>query len=330
MDIGERATNSAGHAGPVHVVKKIFRIVAILFVVFSIGSSSGRAAEGGYSNYIPGTYGDFAAATEPPTKFTIRNDFYYYGADGDASVRSGAVEADAEFTVFMNLVTLLYKPEVEIVGAHYAFGALVPAVVYVDIDARVRVGPLEVKRNDDVVDFGDLTLIPGILFWNYENFHFTLAEFIVTPTGRYDSDDLANSGLNYWTFDTNVAATYLNEDTGQDYSINLGYNYNTKNTDTNYRTGQEFHLDYFLNQFLSESFAIGLHGFYLKQVTGDRGSGAALGDFKGEAAGVGPALLWSTRLFGRDVSFIAKWLHEFHAERRLEGDHVFASIAIGF
>ena len=309
---------------------RTLQTLAISFVVCTTGAGFAWAAEGGYSNYIPGTYGDFAAAVEPSTKFTIRNDLYYYGADGDASVRSGLVEAGADFSVFMNLTTLLYKPDVEIAGAHYAFGALVPAVVSVDIDARVRVGPLEVKRQDDVVGFGDLTLIPGIVFWNYGDFHFTLAEYIVTPTGRYDSDDLANSGLNYWTFDTNAAATYLNEDTGQDYSINVGYNYNTKNTDTNYRTGQEFHLDYMLNQFLPESLAIGVQGFYLKQVTGDRGSGASLGDFQGEAAGIGPAVLWNARLFDREVSFIAKWLHEFHAERRLEGDHVFASIAIGF
>ena len=330
MEVGIRATNSAGHVGLEHAVTKTPHTLAISFMVCTIGAGSGWAAEGGYSNYIPGTYGDFAAAVEPSTKFTIRNDLYYYGADGDASVRSGVVEAGADFSVFMNLTTLLYKPDVEIVGAHYALGALVPAVVHVDIDARVRVGPLEVKREDDVVGFGDLTLIPGILFWNYGNFHFTLAEYIVTPTGRYDSDDLANSGLNYWTFDTNAAATYLNEDTGQDYSINVGYNYNTKNTDTKYRTGQEFHLDYMLNQFLSESLAIGVQGFYMKQVTGDRGSGASLGDFQGEAAGIGPAVLWSTQLFDRDVSFIAKWLHEFHADRRLEGDHVFVSVAIGF
>jgi hypothetical protein len=304
--------------------------LAISVVVVSIGAGSARAAEGGYSNYLPGTYGDFAAAVEPPTKFTIRNDLYFYEADGDTALVSGLLELDADISFIANLTTLLYKPDVEIVGAHYAFGALVPGVVYADIDARIRLGPFEVKQKDDVVGFGDLTLIPGILFWNHENFHFTLAEYIVTPTGGYDSDDLANSGLNYWTFDTNVAATYLNEDTGQDYSINVGYTYNTKNTDTNYRTGQEFHLDYMLNQFLSESFAIGIQGFYLKQVTGDRGSGARLGSFKGEAAGIGPAVLWSTELFGHEVSFIAKWLYEFHAERRLKGNHVITSFVISF
>jgi hypothetical protein len=55
-----------------------------------------------------------------------------------------------------------------------------------------------------------------------------------------------------------------------------------------------------------------------------------VGDFKAEAAGVGPAVLWSTKRFGREVTFIAKWLHEYHAERRIEGDHVFVSFALSF
>jgi hypothetical protein len=124
--------------------------------------------------------------------------------------------------------------------------------------------------------------------------------------------------------------TYLNEKTGQDYSVNIGYNYNTENSDTDYQTGEEIHIDYMVNQFFSESWAIGLHGFYLKQISGDSGDGAILGDFKAEAAGVGPAVLWNTRSFGREVTFIAKWLHEFDAERRIEGDHIFASFAMSF
>jgi hypothetical protein len=68
----------------------------------------------------------------------------------------------------------------------------------------------------------------------------------------------------------------------------------------------------------------------LKQVTGDSGDGALLGSFKGEATGIGPALLWNTKVGGSDVSFIAKWLYEYHAERRIEGNHFMLSFALGF
>ena len=309
-------------------VKKFLAFLISLSLLY-ISTVSAQAAEGGYSNYIPGTYGDFAAAVEPPTKFTVRNDIYYYQADGARSVRSGLIEADADLEFIMDFLTLLYKPDVEILGAHYAFGVFIP-IVHADIDTGIRLGNLQVRRQDDTFGLGDLTLIPGIFFWNHGNFHFALAEYIVAPTGEYDTGDLANTGLNYWTFDTDVTVTYLNEKTGQDYSINIGYNYNTENSDTDYQTGQELHIDYMINQFLSESWAVGIHGFYLKQVTGDSGDGAILGDFKAEAAGVGPALLWNPKRFDQKITFVVKWLHEYDTERRVEGDHIFGSFAMSF
>lgn len=309
-------------------MKKIITLVISVSLLI-LNTVAAQAAEGGYSNYVPGTYGDFAAAVEPSTKLTIRNDIYYYNADEKKSIRSGLLEAEAEVDFLMDFLTILYKPDVEIFGAHYAFGIFIP-FGQVDIDATVNIGDKQMRRQDDTFGLGDVTLIPAVLFWNHGNFHFTLAEYIVTPTGKYDEDDLANVSLNYWTFDTDVAVTYLNLETGQDYSVNIGYNYNTENTDTEYQTGQEIHIDFMINQFLSESWAVGIQGFYLKQLTGDSGDGAILGDFKAEVAGVGPALLWTTKIKDQEVSFIAKWLHEYHKERRLEGDHVYVSFAMGF
>lgn len=304
--------------------------------VFGVGLALGagllvaadaNAAEGGYSNYIPGTYGDFAMAVEPEARLTLRNDVYAYSADGDGSVRSGVIEAEADANFLANFTTLLYKPEVELLGASYAFGVFVP-IIYADLDVSLRVGPLTLNRQDDKLGLGDIALIPMMLFWNQGNFHMSFAQFIVMPTGGYDEDDFANTGLNYWSFDSNFALTYLDPDTGRDWSFNIGHIYNTENDDTDYQTGRELHLDVALNQFLSESVAVGIHGFYLKQITGDSGSGAILGDFEAEAAGIGPALLWSKQFGKRNVTFIAKWLHEFDAENRLEGDHFFASFVM--
>ena len=38
--------------------------------------------------------------------------------------------------------------------------------------------------------------------------------------------------------------------------------------------------------------------------------------------------MWATRFCEQDVTFIAKWLHEFDAENRLEGDHAYVSVAM--
>jgi hypothetical protein len=257
----------------------------------------------------------------------LRNDIYFYDASTSRSVRAGNLEVGTELDFLMNFTTLVYKPELELFGAQFAAGVFIP-LVDLELDTSLSIGDTLVSASDSATGLGDIVLIPLLLYWNSGNIHTSVAQFIVTPTGDYDVDNLINNGLNYWSFDTNFALTYLNPETGRDFSFNIGHIYNTKNDDTNYQTGQELHLDVAFNQFLSETFAVGIQGFYLKQITGDSGSGALLGDFKAEEAGVGPALLWSTQIGDQGVSFIAKWLHEFHAENRLEGDHVFLSFAL--
>jgi hypothetical protein len=303
--------------------------MVFVLIVFTLAASQVFAAEGGYSNYIPGFYGDVALSVAPPDGLSIRNDIYLYSADGGASARAGRVEVSVDISLVYDFLTFLYKPGIEVFGAQYAFGAGL-SFGKVDIEGKIQSGGLPVNFEDDNTGIGDVTLIPAILYWNSGNFHFSLAEYIVTPTGEYDKDNIANIGLNYWTFETDFSVTYLNEKTGQDYSLVLGYNYNTENDDTNYQTGQEIHVDFILNQFLSESLAVGINGFYLKQITGDSGAGAVLGDFKSEAAGIGPAIMWMPKRFNGKAAFIAKWINEFDAEYRLEGDHVFVSFAMSF
>jgi hypothetical protein len=301
--------------------------LALVCLVAAIPNSGTWAAEGGYSNYIPGTYGDFAMALAPGETWTLRNDLYFYEASSTRSVRSGNLVLGADLEFLMNFTTLLYKPGIEVFGAQFATGVFVP-LVDLDIDASLSSGGMSINASDNASGVGDITFIPLVLFWNKGNIHTSFAQYIIAPTGDYSTSNLINNGLNYWSFDTNFALTYLNPETGRDLSFNIGHIYNTENDDTGYQTGQEIHLDVAFNQFLSETFAVGLHGFYLKQITGDSGTGSILGDFKAEAAGIGPALLWATRIGDQDVSFIAKWLHEVHAKNRLEGDHLFLSFAL--
>jgi hypothetical protein len=297
----------------------------LIFIV--LGHTQASAAEGGYSNYIPGTYGDFGMAIAPTETWTLRNDVYSYGADIDESVRSGTIEVGADLDFLVNMTTLLYKSELLLFGGQYAAGVLVP-LMDAEIESTVDLGPINLEVKDSASGLGDIALIPIALYWNEGKYYWSFSHLIVTPTGSYDVDNGINTSLNYWSFDTNFALTYLNEETGRDLSFNFGHIYNTENDETDYQTGQELHLDVVLNQFLSDSFAIGLQGFYLKQITGDSGRGATLGDFKAEAAGIGPALLWSRDIGKQNVTFIAKWLHEFHAENRLEGDHFYLSFVL--
>jgi hypothetical protein len=303
------------------------RLLVVCCVTLVLAVDETTAAEGGYSNYIPGSYGDFGMAIAPSESWTLRNDVYFYDASTRTSVRSGNLEVGVDLEFVMNFTTLLYKPDTQVFGAQFAAGVFVP-IVHLDLGADLSIGDTTIAASDTATGLGDIAVIPFALYWNDGNIHTSFAQFIVTPTGDYDVDNLINRGLNYWSFDTNFALTYLNEESGRDFSFNIGHIYNTENDDTDYQSGRELHLDIVFNQFLSESFAVGLHGYYLDQITGDSGRGALLGDFKAESAGIGPALLWARKFGKQDVSIVAKWLHELHAENRLEGDHIYISFAM--
>ena len=61
------------------------RNLTVFCMLVSIAATTVRAAEGGYSNYIAGTYGDFGMALAPTEKWTLRNDIYSYDASTDLS-----------------------------------------------------------------------------------------------------------------------------------------------------------------------------------------------------------------------------------------------------
>ncbi len=305
-------------------------LLAVLIMLLATTPST-HAAEGGYTNYVPGLYGDFGVAVMPEPGFYFRTDLYYYTADGGKGrfVQGENIRTDLEMDMAMVMATGLMVFDKEIFGGRYAAGIFQP-VNYGEISGKVTVGATEVPFESDRTAIGDTGIVPVSLFWNFGKFHINAYESITMPTGSYDKDRPVNTGLNYWSFDTTLATTYLDDEKGQEISAAVGYIYNTENDDTDYQTGQEFHLDYMLNQFLSETFALGLHGFFYKQITGDSGSGAILGSFKGEAAGIGPSLMWIPKIKNKDVAVSAKWIHEFDTENRLEGDHLFLNFTMAF
>ena len=143
---------------------------------------------------------------------------------------------------------------------------------YAGLEATI-VGPRggAVRAQADTFNIGDTALIPLQLNWDVGDFSFKFAEVIYAPTGAYDVNETVNLGLNRWGFDTTVAASYFNLETGTEVSVAPGILFNTRNDATDYRTGTEFHLEFTANQFLSETFALGVSG----ATTIDRSQGTA-------------------------------------------------------
>jgi len=295
------------------------RALLMLITVFGLERSV-KAAEGGASHYLPGVAGDVLIAQSPEPGLQTAVTFWYTSGNVDVTVLQGKVAADLDLDLMLSIPSAFYTFKTPVLGGAYTMGVAAP-FGYANLDATLT-GPRgnSIGASPDSFNLSDIALTPLQLNWNRKYFSFKFAEVIVAPTGAYDIDEAVNLGRNYWSFDTVGGMSWFHEATGTEFSLAPGIMVNTKNDDTDYKTGTEFHLDYTVNQFLSKTFSIGLRGYYYKQLTGDSGRGAILGDFKSESYGLGPGVVWIPQFADGKLTILGKWMHDLHAENRFESD----------
>jgi hypothetical protein len=300
---------------------KSIAIVLLATCALSAHGNKANAAEGGSSLYVPGGAGEVLIALSPESGLQVANTVFTQVANVDTAVLRGVVELGLDLTVVLDFVGAQYTFEKPVLGGTYTIGAVIP-FGYASLDASAT-GPRgrSVSVSADSFNLADIAVVPLQLNWNVGNFHFKIVEAIIAPAGDYDVDDLVNLGRNYWAFDTVGAVTWFDPEAGTEVSIAPGIMVNLRNDATDYRTGEEFHVDFTVNQFLSENFAIGLRGYYYRQLTGDSGSGAVLGDFKGESLGLGPGVFWQPKFAKGKLSILGKVMFDVTATNRFKSTY---------
>ena len=191
------------------------------------------------------------------------------------------------------------------------------------------------KRVSDSADgLGDAVLMPLMLNYQFTpdfGMNFRVAAY--APTGSYSTDNLANTGKNFWSIDPTLGAMYFGKKNGFEAAVYAGMTFNSENEDTDYKSGDQFHIDGTLAQHfpLAGGLAgVGVSGYWYEQVTGDSGDGATFGDFKGRTAGLGPVISYTRKLGDTDLIVEAKWLHEVETKNRLEGNYLWLKVLFKF
>jgi hypothetical protein len=252
------------------------------------------AGEGGTTHVIPGAMATIV--DNPPTApgTFVKPMYLNYSGSASAQLPTAiglAGNLDAKANTFAVAAGHTFATTV-LGGAHYSIVAALP-YTWLDISADVQTPLGTVRRNSKVDGFGDLTVIPAMLAWKSGNWQYNALLPIYAPTGSYQQGRLGNPGLNYWTFDPMLGVAYSNAKSGLNALLHAGYAMNTENKDSHYKSGNLLHFDGAIQQILPAGggfLTLGVEGFYFQQVTGDSGSGAVLGDFKGRTAGLGPVL----------------------------------------
>ncbi len=237
--------------------------------------------------------------------------------------------ADIDAKAVIDLSTATWITPYKVLGGNVGVSMTVP-LGWQDISAGVSFNtplgpPITHTASDNRTEIGDL-LFGGLIGWHEGNFHWNLAALVNTPTGNWE-DRIANLSFNRWALDTSASGTWLDPKLGIDLSGSVGATFNGDNPITDYNTGTEFHLELAATRMFSNGLSIGVMGYHYQELTGDSGEGARLGAFKGRVSAIGPVIGYSFKCDNTDVTTRLKWLHEFDAENRLEGNATLLTVA---
>lgn len=265
------------------------------------------ADEGGGSLYLPGSFASMAAVPGAPGWST---DLTYYHASSGA--RNVSERADLAYGgVAYTFATPVLGGQLAL-GMVGAFGRMSVTMAGVSRDARL--GVMDVTPT-------------ASLRWNTGVHNFLAYTMVNIPTGTYNRSRLANFGLNHWGQDAGVGYTYFDKDTGYEFSVVAGATYNGENKATRYRNGFDTHIDFGASKLFSNTYQLGLAGYYYQQTGADRGQGAGPGNNKSRVIALGPQIGYLFPAGGAQGAINLRAYREFAAANRPAGWNVWLTLS---
>jgi hypothetical protein len=206
-------------------------------VLFFLSTTHVLAAEGGGSTY-PGGVENFLVGAAPPPGLHWLTYGQIYRAD-KLKDNDGQTIPVPGFKVNANVAVLrpVFSTNAQLWGGNLVFHAIIPV-----IDLEVQAA----GNSQSKTGLGDITLgVFGLATHYSPQLHTAAALDIVIPTGEYNKNNLANIGRNYTSFQPLYALSYI-DPKGFNGDFKLTFNFNTKNKDTDYKSGSEVFVDYSL------------------------------------------------------------------------------------
>ncbi|WP_241499423.1 SphA family protein [Chromobacterium sphagni] len=283
-----------------------------------------HADEGGMSFWQPGQIGTFAAVPNDPG---LSWSFSAYHADANSektrkSLRGRTTDSQLSTPNDLLFISPTYTFATPVAGAQAAVsltGLYGRAEVYTQTNTTNARGKPRSQSSDDSRDgIGDLYPM-ATLKWNRANHNYLAYATVGIPVGAYDPNRDANLGSNHWSYDAGGGYTYLNTQSGTEFSAVLGLTLNQKNPDTDYRNGADVHLDVSLSQFLNEDFHIGLVGYAYHQLSNDDAPGIGNKNLKSQVAALGPQMGYFFPVGKKKWYVNLKAYDEFDAKNRTSG-----------
>jgi len=317
--------------------------IAVVAAASILFSQTARADEGGVSLWLPGFFGSLAASPLQPG-WSLTSIYYHTTVSAGADVArarefeigripvnlTANVSANLDARADLALALPTYTFATLVFGGQFTVGAI---GIYGRTDTSLAgsvtgalatpLGTLPFSRFDSISDsvtgFGDVFPL-ATLRWNNGVHNVMTYMMGDVAVGAYDSTRLSNIGIGHGGIDAGAGYTYLNPQTGHEFSGVLGFTYNFTNQSTQYQNGVDMHFDWGASQFLTKQFQAGLVGYVYQEIGCDSGSGDRVGCFQSRVVGVGPQLGFIIPLTTTTQGYLnIKGYKEFAAQNRPDG-----------
>lgn len=289
------------------VLRGLWPMVSIGAIAAAL-SGPAYATEGGGSIYANGVENFLSGAMPPPGFYPIVYGTRYRATalrdnnGDDISAALGGFRAEVTGVV----PRFVWVTDKQVLGGQLAFHAIVPL-----LNVDVTIGANQQRKTG----VGDINLAAALGYHVSDKLHYVVAFEANAPTGKYERGDLANIGRNYWNVEPLIAITYT-QPTGVNADLKLMYDYNFRNTDTDYKSGQELHADYALGWGFGNGWVAGAGGYVYRQVTDDKQGGRTVPGNRGRAFAIGPSIKYQSK----DGWFIvAKYEKQYDVRNRPDG-----------
>lgn len=191
-----------------------------------------------------------------------------------------------------NSFRIMYVTKINVFGGNLGW-FLTPAVVY---QHMLSGGRRQSKTRVVDVNFG------VVVKRDFKTFYHVIGTDVFAPTGAYDKDEVCNIGNNCWTLGPTYACTYSGDwDSpvpGFEVTARFAYYFRTRNTATDYKSGQDFCFDYLVGQGFGSlgQMRFRASGHYECQVTDDtsRNEPPSFDGYKSRQFTIGPAVQYFT------------------------------------
>lgn len=295
------------------------KLKSLLLAIATLLAVPGFVQAQASAHYCPGVLGIMAGSAPPPGVYAVDyNVFYTADRLNDASGHSAGPPNFSAFA-YAQVPRFVWVTDEKLLGADFGISILIPIV-----EQSLRAG----TYNNSTFGVGDL-LTEGFLSWHLKRFDFLAAGGVWSPTGDSPSKwgPSTCAGKGYWGGMISLGGTYyITEDKAWAISLFNRYEINSEQRDTHITPGQAETVEWGISRNLPENFDAGIAGYFQGQVTTD--SGAANLPGRNRVAAVGPEI--GGVIPKIDVSVSVRYLYEFMAENRAQGQTVTLSLVKRF